>query len=302
MVDSLITGTPGDDELRGTDGADYIIAGAGTDYVFAGAGADLVLGGSGGDYLCGEDGDDHLFGGDDNDVMEGGSGADIVSGDAGDDWLYGGDGRDSDISFDTLLGGAGNDHLYSENADLIDGGSGDDLAILIRQDAGIAFKVDFSTPDRTQTLADGTVITGVERVEFYGGSGADTIRGGDGSDVLRSGGGADQLWGGGGTDILGGGSGRDRLVGGTGGDIFEFAYGTNRDRIIDFVPGEDRLSLQLAGVTFDQIVAATSRDPGNGLVTIDLSQIGGAPADRIELLTDPAHAFAFTPGDFLLFP
>ncbi|SEI86680.1 Hemolysin-type calcium-binding repeat-containing protein [Sphingomonas sp. OV641] len=302
MARTLIIGSAGDDELYGTAGDDDIIAGGGMDFVFGGAGSDFILGEGGIDYLDGEDGDDRLFGGDDNDVLRGGQGADLVSGDAGDDWLSGGDGRSPDTSYDQLLGGAGNDTIYSENADLIDGGSGDDLAVLLRQDSNVAFKADFSMPHRAQTLADGTVITGVERVSFSGGSGADILRAGDGADELRGGGGNDQLWGGGGIDILDGGSGRDRLVGGEGGDIFAFTYGTNRDRIIDFAQGEDRIAINglFATVTFDKIVAATSRDAATGIVTIDLSQIGGAPSDRIELLTDPAQAFAFTAADFLL--
>lgn len=296
----LIKGTSRDDDLRGTDSSDHILAGAGSDNVSAGAGADLVLGEAGRDFLQGDDGDDLLFGGDDDDVIQGGVGADLVSGDAGNDWLYGGDGQFTDTAFDTLLGGAGNDYLYSENADLLDGGSGEDIAGIDRQQVDIALKADFSNPDRTQTLADGTIITGVERIQFYGGSGADTIRAGDSSDQLRGGRGNDQLWGGGGIDLLEGGSGRDRLVGGGGGDIFEFRYGTNRDRIIDFVQGEDKINLPSSIFTFDQIVALTSRDADNGLVTIDLSQLGGAPADRIELLTDPASPFTFMPTDFLL--
>lgn len=194
--------------------------------------------------------------------------------------------------------GTGNDVIHSENADLIDGGPGDDFAFIDRQNSAIAFKADFAEPDRTAIWADGTVISGIERVQFLGGAGADVIRGGNGTDYLISGGGADQLWGGGGIDVLNGGSGRDRLVGGADTDFFVFYYGTNRDRIIDFVQGEDVINLDFFGVNFDRVIAATSRNDANGIVTIDLALLNGAPADRIEILTDPTESFHFTRADF----
>lgn len=112
------------------------------------------------------------------------------------DWLEGGDGRFDDMSYDTSLGGSGDDIIYNENPDPIDGGAGDDLAIIVRRDSDIAIKADFADLNKTQVLADGAVFSEIKRVDFFGGSGVDFVRAGNGAVQLRGGGGADQLWGG----------------------------------------------------------------------------------------------------------
>jgi VCBS repeat-containing protein len=115
----------------------------------------------------------------------------------------------------------GNDFVFGNNGnDIIDGGSGSDL---LSGGAG-----------------DDTLI---------GGLGDDFLLGGAGLDLLNGGSGNDQLSGGNGADILNGGAGFDRLDGGSGGDIFVFSattesvVGGNRDRILDFTRGSDRIDL-----------------------------------------------------------
>jgi Ca2+-binding RTX toxin-like protein len=302
MIGKVMIGTIYSDELRGGSGDDDIYGGAGVDYLSGGDGNDFILGGADIDYINGDAGDDRLFGGEGNDSITGGFGADIPSGDDGDDYLIGSDGNFSDTSFDRLLGGAGNDTLWSISPGLLDGGSGIDTASINRTNSAIGLKIDFTSPDRVQTLADGTIITGIEIAGFAGGNGNDVIQGGNYGNVLYGGGGSDQLWGGAGIDVIGGGAGKDRLVGGGGADVFTFSYGDNRDRIIDFVQGEDKIDLwHFTYATFDKVLAATSRDATTGMVTIDMSQFGGAPKDAIEILTDPSKPFAFTAADFSLF-
>jgi len=86
---------------------------------------------------------------------------------------------------------------------------------------------------------------------IYGRSGNDTASGGDGSDLIlgnRGGdtlfgeGGRDRLFGGAGIDTIVGGTGDDRLDGGKGADVFVFAPGDGRDRIVGFGAG-DRIDL-----------------------------------------------------------
>ncbi len=83
--------------------------------------------------------------------------------------------------------------------------------------------------------------------------------GGRGDDVLRGGGGGDRLDGGSGRDTLIGGTDADKLLGGTGRDAFVFGRGLepgassfaldtgvgpgNRDLVLDFHGGQDRLDL-----------------------------------------------------------
>jgi Ca2+-binding RTX toxin-like protein len=146
------------------------------------------------------------------DRVIGGAGADSLSGARTADRLAGDDGAD------TLAGRAGNDRL--------DGGDGDDW---LHGGAG----------DDTLT----------------GGGARDRLRGQAGQDVLTGGEGDDWLHGGNGDDTLIGGAGRDVLTGGAGADVFVLAaadLGTGRDRITDFIPGEDRIDLTglASGLTF----------------------------------------------------
>lgn len=102
-----------DSLLLGGAGADQILASLGDDVIEAGAGDDVVLGGAGDDTVRGGDGDDLVFGGD---------GSDAVTGEAGDDVVLGGRGDD------VLQGGAGNDTLFGgDGADVLIGGTGDDF-------------------------------------------------------------------------------------------------------------------------------------------------------------------------------
>lgn len=66
-----------------------------------------------------------------------------------------------------------------------------------------------------------------------GGSGADAIYGGTGEDFLDGGPGDDMLVAGLGTTVMTGGSGSDSFV---------FGAGSGMDVVVDFTPGEDRLS------------------------------------------------------------
>ncbi len=90
-----------------------------------------LRGGNGADTLCGAD---------DRDLLEGDAGADLLEGDAGADLLVGGAGAD------TLDGGAGNDTLHAEDLvgpgaalaqDLLRGGDGDDLFVVIGPYGGV---------------------------------------------------------------------------------------------------------------------------------------------------------------------
>lgn len=74
-------------------------------------------------------------------------------------------------------------------------------------------------------------------------SGRDVLVGFGGRDALYGGGDNDVLRGGNGNDLLVGGGGRDKFFGGNGADVFQFNLGDGRDRIKDFVAGEDRIEI-----------------------------------------------------------
>ena len=181
------------------------------------------------------------------DTLLGDAGSDIIRGNEGDDLLYGDGlagpfpaifpepGSGIPIDANTLIGGAGNDTLYSGyGADLADGGIGDDLVV------GYGVLAD-DNPIRSAQARDG--------------DGADTLSGGAGNDTLLGGGGADVLRGGTGDDLLVGGTGADVLTGGGGADIFRFGamdtrarmpvFDTQGDVVTDFRQGQDKLDLTL---------------------------------------------------------
>ena len=83
-----------------------IDAGAGNEAVHGGTGRERILGGAG------------------NDLLNGGGGGDVLDGGADNDLIVGGVGEDR------MLGGAGNDRFdaVDRNADLLDGGDGEDYA------------------------------------------------------------------------------------------------------------------------------------------------------------------------------
>ena len=78
---------------------------------------------------------------------------------------------------------------------------------------------------------------------ILGGTGGDRIFGDSGNDLLRGDAGADIILGSAGNDIITGGAGSDTLGGGSGADVFVFEIGSQRDIVIDFRNGQDRIDL-----------------------------------------------------------
>lgn len=85
--------------------------------------------------------------------------------------------------------------------------------------------------------------------QLFGGKGNDALFGFGGDDDLFGGKGRDDLRGGRGDDVLSGGAGKDFLSGGGGKDKFVFAADSQRDVVLDFEVGVDRIAFD--GVTLD---------------------------------------------------
>ncbi|MEQ1543170.1 MAG: putative Ig domain-containing protein [Novosphingobium sp.] len=157
--------------------------------------------------ITGTNGNNVIVGTGGNDVIFALGGDDAVFGLGGNDTIDGGTGNDF------LMGGGGSDRLLGDAGnDLLFGGDGND--------------------------------------SLLGGTGNDLLSGGSGADALFGDAGADQLEGGSGADRLTGGAGADRLDGGSGADVFVYTSvldsapgGGNRDRIVDFARGTDRIDL-----------------------------------------------------------
>lgn len=259
--------------LRGTAAGEALGGGGRADELLGFEGADRLRGAGGADVLKGGDGDDQLDGGFGGDRLNGGAGVDTAE--------Y--TGADGGVTVSLAVAGAQDT-----------GGAGVDTLIGVENLSGSRFG-DRLTGD-----------AGANRLD--GGRAADTLDGGDGADELRGGGGADSLT---------GGAGRDVLSGGTGADVFVFTAAADSgmgvgDRVVDFVRGEDRLSLRFdaddtaAGVQgFDFIGAArfsgsagelrVQQRAQNVLVEADTDGDGAADFQVLLLGAEP-----LTAGDFLL--
>jgi Ca2+-binding RTX toxin-like protein len=250
-------GGHGADTILGDDGSDRIVGANGQDQVFGGNGNDTISGGIGGDTLLGEGGNDVLIGGLNMDRLDGGDGDDTIRGDQHDDRLFGGSGNDS------LAGGDGIDHVF--------GGYGDDH---IRGDIGADI---LWGDDGADTILGGEgsdrIGGGAGNDRILGDTGNDTINGGQGHDLLSGGFGDDILMGSVGNDMLYGDAGDDRLLGGVGRDVFfggsgadtfvfELAPRSQRDHVMDFEQGVDRLQFLGFSSGFEGLVI---RDTSTGV-------------------------------------
>ena len=141
-------------------------------------------------------------------TFNGTAAANVANGTPEADTMNGADGNDTLSGLagnDALTGGAGNDTL--------NGGAGND--------------------------------------NLNGNAGLDVLDGGDGNDILNGAADNDTVTGGAGNDQITGAAGIDLLTGGANADTFVFATaaqsgtGTTRDRITDFVSGEDKIDISV---------------------------------------------------------
>ncbi len=168
-------------------------------------------------------GDDRIVGGAGDDEFYGGAGNDRLHGSGGSDFIRGGDGHN------LLSGGGGDDVFLSSSGgggDRIVGGAGFDRATLHRDDA-VNYVIDIRDGGAGRDIGDGTVLSSIEALGFFGGDGADRVWGGAGDDLLCGRGGDDVLTGGGGDDTF----------------IFNAPTRNGTDRITDFTQGADMIDL-----------------------------------------------------------
>ena len=260
--------------LQGSTGIDNLIGYATADVIYAGAGNDTLAGAAGSDTLYGEDGNDTIRGDDGADTLLGGNGDDRLEGGAGDDTLDGGAGND------TLIGGSGNDVLTGGMGnDTLDGGLGNDIytfargfgqdtisssdstvskldAVVFAQDilpsdvvftrvandlkltvSGTSdaltvvsyFQLDGASPNRLEEIrfADGTVwsIGHIKATLLNGSSLSETIWGYATDDAIFGNAGDDILYGQNGDDVVDGDFGNDKLYGDNGNDLLRAGQG-----------------------------------------------------------------------------
>ena len=222
-----IDGTPGADSFNGGGGNDVYVGMGGNDTLNGGEGHDTLLGGFNDDRTTG-DGDDVLNGGDGNDALVGGLGDDTLNGGDGNDELIGGiawDVFNSEFEFEAMLS------RTFGGRDVFVGGDGVDAAYMTYEGQTGAVAIDISNPGVVWTVTIGGVasgsVTGVEELNFVGGSGADVVTGAGREDLLVGQGGNDTLRGLGGSDTIYGGPGNDVLDGGDGFDTAAYFDATS---------------------------------------------------------------------------
>jgi Ca2+-binding RTX toxin-like protein len=336
--DSIDSGNAGADRVWGEGGNDSLRGGgAGTEF-FGGQGNDAIFG-NGAALLDGGEGNDTLQGTAPTGIMRGGSGNDVLNAGNGSGQYFGGAGNDW-VS------------IRPRNLPVVDGGTGQDtLAVEPSQTSdfqgyGTVILAEFDASGRYRFSHDGVLAlqaTGFEVVQASGGNLGDTLRGGGGddtlsgnrfasgptdndllqglggSDLLFGGHGDDTLQGGSGNDTLVGGAGTDRMAGGSGADVFRFlalgdmGLGPARDRITDFIPGQDRIDLSPIdtnpGLTGDQGFAFRGFGNFSGAaMELRLRHIGGET--RVQIDTDGDRGvdleirldgvLALTVADFIL--
>lgn len=168
-----------------------------------------------------------------DDTLTGSSVANRIRAHEGNDTINGG------VGADNMIGGAGDDTYYVDNAgDIVnessDGGSGQDRV--------------FSTISFNLTANGSTVLGGVENLTLLG-SGNLTGTGNGLANTLTGNTGVNTLSGGAGNDRLVGGLGNDTLTGGADADVFVFNTAmstTNIETITDFNAPQDTIELENA--------------------------------------------------------
>ncbi len=169
--DDQMSGGGGSDTLNGMGGIDTLHGDAGDDVLDGGNGDDIIYGDAGADRIYGSAGNDQIFGGADNDL--------ILDGSGGNNTVDGGDG-DDEVELDapnflgpfdtnTVIGGAGNDHLILHGSNgSISGGIGNDY---LRSERGTTV---LDGGDGNDEIVIGQAVYQTDGVQTAtGGSGAD---------------------------------------------------------------------------------------------------------------------------------
>ncbi|SJM95038.1 hypothetical protein CRENPOLYSF2_4510002 [Crenothrix polyspora] len=144
-----------------------------------------------------------------NNTLTGNNALNTIDGGAGNDIL---DGGTNSSSFDTLVGGMGNDTYIKRNA--LD-------VITEATSAGTDTVISNLTVNMTSTPnIENITLTGISAIDATGNASANLIKGNSGANTLTGGAGNDFIYGLQGNDTLVGGTGNDIMIGGRGNDVY----------------------------------------------------------------------------------
>ena len=183
--------------------------------------SDTIHGSSADDVINAHLGDDTVFGR---------SGSDTLRGEGGNDTLVGND-SGPDPAVDLLDGGPGDDALYADSNDVVQGAAGRDVLYIVSADSAhidlAAAGIEWVQTDLGDDSIDGAS-QGVG-IEVYSVGGNDIIRGSGFNDIFWAGSDDDTVIGGAGNDVIVADTGVDSLSGGEGNDILYLDAGDFAD-------------------------------------------------------------------------
>jgi Ca2+-binding RTX toxin-like protein len=229
-IENLIGSETGDDTLAGDAGNNTINGSGGRNTLFGRGGNDRFIGTDGINAFHGEDGIDAVTYEDTKGVRASLADSSLNAGDSvGDTYVsienltgstLGGDSLEGDAQKNLLTGLGGDDYLMGrQNADIIDGGDGDDTAGYWFATKGITAALDKSVKFKGE--AKGDTLLNIENLDGSK-TGDDTLIGNKKANTLWGNGGTDKLYGQAGGDYLYGGKGADLLDGGKGEDAANY--------------------------------------------------------------------------------
>ncbi|MEC9310640.1 MAG: hypothetical protein VYA97_02675 [Pseudomonadota bacterium] len=118
-------------------------------------------------------------------------------------------------------------------------------------------------PGLTMARLDKSQIGGT----MMGSAASDILTGSSADDLIWGDAGADTIDGGDGDDLIFGGAGLDRLSGGDGADVFLFSNDLERDEVLDFQMGLDRLDISAWGRIYDASSLAVSERSDGAVIS-----------------------------------
>ena len=308
---NVLSGLAGNDELIGNDGDDTLDGGTGNDSMTGGNGDDTYVVDSTSDVVV-----ESAGGGNDTvrtnratyslvsqpeveNIVYTGNSTTTLTGNAADNSIQGGakaDKIDGKAGADTMSGGLGGDTYFVDNV-------GD---VVIEAGGGGTDKVNSEVTYTLANFVDNLTLTGSAAIDGTGNSSKNTITGNTAAntlhglgndDTLIGLGGNDRLEGGDGADVLRGGAGADVLIGGSGNDKFDYdsitesGLGADRDEVLDFVKGQDRIDL--AGID-----ARTGSGGNDAFSLIGSAAFSGVQGQlRFETVNGPTGPITLVEGD-----
>lgn len=320
---NTLRGNNAANSLFGRGGSDTLYGNGGIDYLNGGADYDLLIGGTGNDYYVVNDYDGLLENaGEGTDTVQSSIGWSLGAnfenlglvgtanihgfGNAHSNQLTGNSGNNdlrANLSYDTLIGGAGDDSYHLDDTNFIDENSGPQYDRVVEAANGGIDTIYVSVHDSDYAVLAANVENGVVK-----GGGSLRLFGNDIANLLTGNDGVNRLAGYGGNDTLDARFGADTLYGGTGNDVFVLddvyaagQFGVPRfDTVIEYSgEGIDTVLVGNQGPNASSYTLTANVENGNVTGTATFRLTGNAGANAL-IGNDAANTLAGLDGNDVL--